>query len=62
MATASDDKRIRHGLQFITTTDKAIIRAADRLERLFGDAHPPGIFDLLKRYTFNVAGKKSSTA
>lgn len=56
MPPVSDDQKIRKGLKFIAKANKAVIEASIPLEVLEGDDDPPGILELMKRYTFTVEG------
>jgi hypothetical protein len=58
MEPVKDVDRIRKGLRFLAKADKAVIRSAVILELLEGVSNPPGIADLLKRFTFHI-GRKS---
>jgi hypothetical protein len=60
MPPVSDDQRIRKGLKFLTRADKAVIRASVPLERLTGNANPPGIHTLLNEFSFSVGSNDYS--
>lgn len=50
----TDSQRIRRGLIVLGKQNKAVINAAILLEKIEGDPNPPGITQLLKRYTLTV--------
>ena len=56
MPNGSADQHIKKGLIFLRKANKHVIRASHPLEKLVGNAHPPGIPDLLTDYDFEVAG------
>ena len=56
MPNGSADEHIKKGLIFLRKANKHVIRASHPLEKLVGNAHPPGIPDLLTDYDFEVAG------